>query len=170
MLQPYPKSQPEKIDEKAEAWVAQLKALVDACRALRGAMNISPGVRVPLLAVGDAVTLTSYFPYMQALAKLADAKVVDAFPDTDAPTEIVGEVRLMLEIKVDAGAEILRIEKEMTRIGGEIGRARAKLSNEGFTARAPAAVVDQEKARLTEFESTLEKLGAQLANLKRRAA
>jgi valyl-tRNA synthetase len=170
MLQPYPKSQPERIDEKAEAWVNELKALVDACRALRGEMNISPGVRVPLLAVGDQARLKAYFPCMQALAKLSETSVVEAFPDTDAPTAVVGDIRLMLEIKVDIGSEIARLEKEMTRFEGEFAKSQSKLSNDGFTARAPAAVVAQERERLAGFQATLEKLRAQLANLKRRAA
>ena len=170
MLQPYPKSQPERIDEKAEAWVNELKALVDACRALRGEMEISPGVRVPLLAVGDRAALTGYFPYMQSLAKLSETRVVEAFPDTDAPTAVVGDMRLMLEIKVDIGAEISRIEKEVARVESEISKAIGRLSNEGFTARAPAAVVAQEKERLAGSQATVEKLRAQLAHLKRRAA
>ena len=170
MLQPYPKSQPERIDEKAEAWVGQLKAMVDACRALRGEMEIPPGVRVPLLAVGDQAALTAYFPYMQSLAKLSGTRVVDAFPYTDAPTAVVGDMRLMLEIRVDIGAEIIRIEKEVARLEGEIAKANANLSNEGFIVRAPAAVVAQAKERLAVFQATLEKLHAQLANLKRRAA
>ncbi len=170
MLQPYPKSQPERIDEKAEAWVGQLKLLVEACRALRGEMEIPPGVRVPLLAIGNRDALTAYFPYMQSLAKVSETRVVEDFPDTDAPTAVVGDSRLMLEIKVDVGAEISRIEKEVTRVEGEIAKATGKLSNEGFTARAPAAVVAQEKQRLSGFQATLEKLRAQLASLKRRAA
>ncbi|MEO8005096.1 MAG: valine--tRNA ligase [Betaproteobacteria bacterium] len=170
MLQPYPKSQPERIDEKAEAWVGQLKALVDACRALRGEMQISPGQRVPLLAVGNAAALTGFFPYMQSLAKLSATSVVSTFPDADAPTAVVGDARLMLEIQVDVGAEIVRIEKEAVRLEGEIAKATAKLSNEGFTARAPANVVEQEKERLGSFQATLEKLHAQIDKLKRRAA
>ncbi len=170
MLQPYPKSQPERIDEKAEAWVGQLKALVDACRALRGEMQISPGQRVPLLAVGDAAALTAFFPYMQSLGKLSTATVVKAFPDADAPTAVVGDTRLMLEIQVDIGAEIVRIEKEAVRLEGEIAKAKAKLSNDSFTARAPKNVVEQEKERLGSHQATLEKLHAQIDKLKRRAA
>jgi valyl-tRNA synthetase len=170
MVQPYPVSQPGRIDAKAEAWVAQLKSLVEACRALRGEMSLSPAQRVPLLAVGDAAALAAYFPYMQAMARLADARVVTALPDTDAPTAVVGEVRLMLEIKVDLDAEIARIEKEVARLGGEISRSKTKLSNSGFVERAPAAVVAQEQERLTAFQATLEQLLAQLARLKRRAA
>src|SRR6185436_5013063 len=170
MLQPYPVSQPERIDAKAEAWMTQLKSLVDACRALRGEMSISPAQRVPLLAVGDAAALAAYFPYMQAIARLADTSVVTALPDTDAPIAVVGEIRLMLEIKVDLEAEIARIDKEVARLAGEISRAKTKLSNPGFVERAPVAVVAQEQERLAAFQATLEKLLAQLAKLKRRAA
>ncbi len=170
MLQPYPKSQPERIDEKAEAWVGQLKLLVEACRALRGEMGLSPAQRVPLIAVGDASALVSFFPFMQALARLAGTTVVEGLPDTDAPTAVVGETRLMLEIKVDIGAEIARIEKEAVRIEGEVTKARAKLANTGFVGRAPAEVVAQERERLASFQGTLEKLHAQLEKLKRKAA
>jgi valyl-tRNA synthetase len=170
MLQKYPEAQPEKIDPQAEAWVDQLKALVNACRALRGEMNLSPAQRVPLLATGDKAMLGAWFPYMQALARLAETKAVDVLPDTDAPTAVVGDVRLMLEIQVDVGAEIARIEKEAARLEGEIARAKGKLGNEAFAARAPAAVVAQERERLAGFEATLQKLNAQLDKLKRRAA
>jgi len=170
MLQSYPKSQPAKIDEQAEAWVAQLKALVEACRTLRGEMGISPAQRVPLLATGNASTLAAYFPYMQALARLAQTTVVDALPDTDAPTALAGETRLMLEIKIDVAAEIVRVEKEVSRLESEIAKARSKLSNAGFVQRAPAAVVAQEQDRLASFEAMVEKLHEQLAKLKRKAA
>jgi valyl-tRNA synthetase len=170
MVQPYPAWQPARIDEHAEAWVGQLKALVEACRTLRGEMGLSPAQRVPLLAVGDANSLGVFFPYMQALAKLSHTSVVDALPDTDAPIAVVGQTHLMLEIKVDVAAEIARIEKEVARLEGEIAKARSKLSNAGFTERAPAAVVAQERERLVAFEGTVEKLQDQVDRLKRKAA
>ena len=170
MLQPYPVAQPSRIDEKAEAWVGQLKSLVEACRTLRGEMGVSPAQRVPLLAMGNASALAVYFPYMQALGKLAQTTLVDTLPDTDAPTAVVGETRLMLEIKIDVAAEITRIERETARLEGEISKARSKLSNAGFLQRAPAAVVTQEQERLAAAEAMVEKLHDQLARLKRKAA
>src|SRR3954469_5911063 len=170
MVQPYPVWQPERIDEQAEAWVGQLKALVEACRALRGEMGLSPAQRVPLLAMGDANSLVAFFPYMQALAKLSQTRVVDGLPDTEAPVAVVGQTRLMLEIKVDVTAEIARIQKEVARLESEIAKARSKLSNAGFTERAPAAVVAQERDRLVAFTDTVEKLQDQLDRLKRKAA
>ncbi len=70
MLAPYPQAQTERIDRAAEAEVAELKRLIDACRNLRGQMNLSPGQRIPLLAVGDNARLNLFFPYMRALARL----------------------------------------------------------------------------------------------------
>jgi valyl-tRNA synthetase len=165
MLQMYPKSRPEKIDEAAEVWVATLKQAVDACRSLRGEMGVSPALRVPLVAAGSQV-LVAYAPYLKALAKLADVEVVSELPDADAPVAVVGEYRLMLKIEVDVAAEKERLGKEVARLQGEITKAEAKLSNASFVERAPAAVVAQEKERMAGFVATAGKLQAQLARLK----
>ena len=169
MLQPYPKSQSERIDEKAEAWVNELKALVDACRALRGEMEISPAQRVPLVISGDEARLQELAPALKALARLADVEIVTKFA-TDknasaAPVQVVGDYRLMLKIEVDLAAERERLSKEIARLENEIGKANGKLSNAGFVERAPANVVAQERERLSGFAGTLEKVKFQLASL-----
>jgi valyl-tRNA synthetase len=170
MLAPYPQPEPGKVDAAALEQMAMLKDLTNACRNLRGEMNIGPSQRIPLLAVGDEASLKLFFPYVAALARLSGASVVDAFPDADAPTAVVGPTRLMLHVKVDVAAEIARIEKDKGRVEAEIARGRAKLANAGFVERAPAAVVVQERERLVQLESTLDKLNAQLQQLKRKAA
>ncbi len=166
MLQAYPKADLEKIDEEAEAWVALLKTAVEACRSLRGEMGISPAAKVPLIAAGDAAQLTAYAPYIKSLAKLEDVAVVADLPDADAPVMLAGEFKLMLKVEIDVAAEKERLGKEIARLQGEIGKANGKLNNESFVARAPAAVVEQEKARVAEFSASLQKLEAQLLKLK----
>ncbi|MGY1489249.1 valine--tRNA ligase [Methylobacillus pratensis] len=166
MLEQYPASQPVKLDEQAEAWVALLKESVDACRSLRGEMNVSPAARVPLIAVGDNDKLAAYAPYLKALAKLSEVEIMTDLPEAEAPVALAGDFKLMLKIEIDVAAEKERLGKEISRLEGEIAKAQAKLGNESFVARAPAAVVEQEKARLAAFSDTLAKLQAQLAKLK----
>ncbi|WP_229008115.1 valine--tRNA ligase [Methylophilus sp. Leaf408] len=166
MLQAYPKADLEKIDEEAEAWVATLKTAVEACRSLRGEMSISPAAKVPLIAAGDAGQLEAFAPYLKSLAKLENVAIVAELPEADAPVMLAADFRLMLKVEIDVAAEKERLGKEIARLQGEITKANSKLDNESFVARAPAAVVEQEKARLSEFSANLQKLEAQLAKLK----
>lgn len=165
MLQAYPKADLEKIDEHAEAWVATLKTAVEACRSLRGEMGISPAAKVPLIAAGEAEKLAAFAPYLKSLAKLENVDIVADLPEADAPVMLAGDFRLMLKVEIDVAAEKERLGKEIARLQGEIAKANGKLGNESFVARAPAAVVEQEKARLAEFSASLEKLQVQLSKL-----
>lgn len=165
MLETYPKAQLDKLDDVSEDWVAQLKQMVDACRSLRGEMNISPAARVPLIATGDAEKLALYAPYLKALAKLEEVAIVADLPEADAPVMLVNDFKLMLKVEIDVAVEKERLGKEIARLEGEITKANGKLNNESFVARAPANVVEQEKARVAEFGANLEKLQSQLAKL-----
>jgi valyl-tRNA synthetase len=166
----YPESQPERIDEVAEAHVARLKTVVDACRTLRGEMNVSPATRLPLYVVGDAEFMRGAAPVLQALAKLSEVKVFDdeaawSQAAQAAPVAVVGEARLCLHMEIDVAAEKARLAKEVARIEGEIAKANGKLGNEAFVAKAPAAVLEQEKKRVADFSATLARLRDQLARL-----
>ena len=166
MTQRYPQSEPGKIDEVAEAWVSELKSQIDACRALRGEMGISPAQKLPLVASGDRERLAGFAPYLKALAKLEAVEIVDALPaDSVAPVQIVGDAHLMLKVEIDVDAERQRLDKEIARIDGEIAKAQGKLGNASFVERAPAAVVEQERGRLAGFSETVAKLRAQRARL-----
>jgi valyl-tRNA synthetase len=166
----YPVSQPERIDEPAEAHVVKLKTLVDACRNLRGEMNVSPATKLPLYVLGDSEFMKAAGPVLQALAKLNEVKVFDSEADwtkaaAAAPVAVVGEARLCLFMEVDVAAEKIRLSKEVARLEGEIGKANGKLSNEAFVAKAPPAVIDQERKRVADFEANLSKMKAQLLQL-----
>ncbi|MBP7049337.1 valine--tRNA ligase, partial [Thauera sp.] len=144
----YPQAEPKRIDEASEAKVAELKAMIYACRNLRGEMNISPAQRLPLVAAGDKAALALYAPYLAGLAKLAEVQVVDEIgADELAPVAVAGETRLMLKVEIDVAAERERLGKEIARLEGEIAKAEGKLGNASFVDRAPAAVVQQERDR-----------------------
>ena len=167
MMQAYPEPNLKKIDAHSEAWMTELKSLTDACRNLRGEMQLSPALKVPLFVEGaDHARLQSFAPYLQALAKLSEVQVVDTLPESPAPVSVSGSTRLMLKVEIDIAAERERLNKEVLRLEGEITKANAKLGNESFVARAPAQVVEQEKERVQNFSATLEKLREQLAKLK----
>ncbi|UCV06830.1 valine--tRNA ligase [Dechloromonas denitrificans] len=166
MLAAYPRAEEYKIDTASEAKVERLKALAYACRNLRGEMNVSPALRMPLLVAGGGDDMAEFAPILQALGKLSEVQLVDDMPtDAMAPVAVVGETRLMLKVEIDPAAEKVRLAKEIEKLEKQISIAQGKLNNEGFVARAPAAVIDQEKQRVADFTATLEKLKPQLAKL-----
>ena len=160
---PYPQAQLERVDPAADAWVAQLKALAAVSRNLRSEMGLSPGERVPLLTLGDAAFVEAAAPVLKALARLSEVRVLAdeaafAAATQTAPVAVSGPVRLALHVEIDVAAETARLGKEIDRLEAEIAKARAKLDNQSFVARAPAAVVQQEQARLDGFTQTLDRL------------
>jgi len=166
MLAAYPRAEEYKIDPASEAKVERLKALAYACRNLRGEMNVSPALRMPLLVAGGGAEMAEFAPILQALGKLSEVQLVDDMPaDAMAPVAVVGETRMMLKVEIDLAAEKLRLAKEIEKLEKQISIAQGKLSNEGFVARAPAAVIDQEKQRVADFTATLEQLKPQLEKL-----
>ena len=169
-LAAYPVSQPEKIDPVAEAHVAKLKTLVDACRNLRGEMKVSPATRLPLLVVGDGEFICAVSPVLRSLAKLSEVKLFATEAEwvqaaEAAPVAVVGDARVCLFMEVDVAAEKARLGKEVARLEGELVKVQAKLANETFVAKVPPAVLQAERKRLIDFTATLEKIREQLARL-----
>ena len=170
----YPQAQLERIDEAAIAQIAKLKQLVDACRNLRGEMSVPPSTRLPLFVLAQTEAESAFLqesaPILQALAKLNEVKL---FGDEAAwqkaadaaPVAVVGDARICLHMEVDVAAEKLRLGKEVARLEGEIAKATAKLSNEAFVAKAPPAVIAQERQRVAGFSDTVVKMRDQLARL-----
>jgi valyl-tRNA synthetase len=169
-IAPYPESNPANVNAEAEAWMARLKSVVDACRNLRGEMNVPPSTRLPAYVVGDAAFIREAAPVLQALAKLSEVRVFDdeaswAAAAQAAPVAVAGDARLCLYMEIDVAAEKARLTKEVGRLQGELAKANGKLSNEAFVAKAPAAVIEQERRRIADFTATLQKMQAQLQRL-----
>jgi valyl-tRNA synthetase len=163
MLAPYPKAQPEKIDEQAEKDVALAKEVVNAGRNLRSEMKLAPKQRTPFYLTGKPSTAT--VSGVQALIRPDPLHVQDQLPQSDSPVAVAGPHRVMVHVEVDAAAEGQRLTKEISRLQGEVAKARAQLANESFVARAPANVVEQMRKRLADFEDTIRRLTEQLQNL-----
>ncbi|MEN9374165.1 MAG: hypothetical protein RIR79_1717 [Pseudomonadota bacterium] len=173
-IAPYPVAQLDRIDDTAIQYVARLKMWVDACRNLRGEMTVSPATRLPMFVLTQSAEETAFVqsaaPVLQALAKLNEVRLFANEAEwqaaaQNAPVAVVGESRVCLFVEVDIAAEKARLGKEVARLEGEIAKANSKLGNESFVARAPAAVIAQERKRLDDFSSTLEKIQGQLARL-----
>jgi valyl-tRNA synthetase len=166
MLTSYPRCQPEKIDEAVEREIAIAKGVVNAGRTLRSDLNTQSQYSISSsfsITGSPSPATTSAF---SALIRQSDLKIVEDLPDSESPVAVSGQHRLMLHVEIDPVAERARLQKEISRLEGEISKATAKLSNPNFIERAPATVVAQEKERLANFGATLDKLNSQLDKLK----
>ena len=167
MLQRYPESQPEKIDEAAERDVAVLKEWTVTTRNLRSEAKIPPSEKVLLLRTADPAVsdMPAAASAIASLARLSGFEKRDPLPESTSPVAVIGNARVMLYKEVDPAAEVGRISKEIVRVEGEAAKFKANLANASFVDRAPAQVVAQERKRLADFEATLAKLQDQLKKL-----
>ena len=165
MLAAYPKADPEKIVQAAFDQMAQLQDLVGAVRNLRGEMGIAPNVKAPLLVEGSVPE--ALLKYLPALTRLTEAKTVDRLPESeDAPVAVCNGARLMLKVEIDKAAETARLSKEAEKLQKALDKLNAKLSKPGYTEKAPAHLVEKDKADLAELEDKMAKVQTQLAKLK----
>ena len=165
MLAAYPKADPEKIVQAAFDQMAQLQDLIGAVRNLRGEMGIAPNVKAPLFVEGSVPE--ALLKYLPALTRLTEAKTVDRLPESeDAPVAVCNGVRLMLKVEIDKAAETARLSKEAEKLQKTLDKLNAKLSKPGYTEKAPAHLVEKDKADLAELEDKMAKVQTQLAKLK----
>ena len=166
MLAAYPKADPEKIVQAAFDQIAQLQDLIGAVRNLRGEMGIQPNVKAPLF-VESADDLADYLKYLPMMTRLTEAQQVAALPESeDAPVAVCNGARLMLKVEIDKAAETARLSKEAEKLQKALDKLNAKLSKPGYTEKAPAHLVEKDKADLAELEDKMAKVQNQLAKLK----
>ena len=166
MLAAYPQADKEKIVQTAFDKMAALKDLVEEVRKLRGEMGIAPNVKAPLFVEGSA-ELEGLLKYLPSLTRLTEAKLVDSLPEAeDAPVAVCNGARLMLKVEIDKAAETARLSKEAEKLQKALDKLNAKLSKPGYTEKAPAHLVEKDKADLAELEDKMAKVQTQLAKLK----
>jgi valyl-tRNA synthetase len=173
MLEAYPQPDSSKINTQAEADVEWLKGVIAGIRNIRGEMNISPSKALPVLchnvSTDDAARLERYRSQLSFLARLDSLTILAN--DAELPpaaTALVGDMAVLVPLKgfIDKDAEAARLGKELNRLEGEVARIGGKLSNESFTAKAPAAVIAQEQKKLDDAKAAQAKLQEQLEKLK----
>ena len=165
MLAPFPIYDSEWIDQTAFDKMNTLQELIGAVRNLRGEMGIAPSVKAPLF-VESADNLADYLKYLPMMARLTEATQVATLPESeDAPVAVMNGARLMLKVEVDKAAETARLNKEAEKLQKALDKLNAKLSKPGYTDKAPAHLVEKDKAELAELEEKMAKVKVGLAKL-----
>ena len=166
MLARFPEADREQIVQTTFEQMTVLQDLIGAVRNLRGEMGIQPNVKAPLF-VESADDLADYLKYLPMMTRLTEAQQVAALPESeDAPVAVCNGARLMLKVEIDKAAETARLSKEAEKLQKALDKLNAKLSKPGYTEKAPAHLVEKDKADLAELEDKMTKVQNQLAKLK----
>lgn len=166
MLARFPEADGGEIVQTAFEQMTVLQDLIGAVRNLRGEMGIQPNVKAPLF-VESVDDLADYLKYLPMMTRLTEAQQVAALPESeDAPSAVCNCARLMLKVEIDKAAETARLSKEAEKLQKALDKLNAKLSKPGYTEKAPAHLVEKDKADLAELEDKMAKVQTQLAKLK----
>lgn len=166
MLARFPEADGGEIVQTAFEQMTVLQDLIGTVRNLRGEMGIQPNVKAPLF-VESADDLADYLKYLPMMTRLTEARQVAALPESeDAPVAVCNGARLMLKVEIDKAAETARLGKEAEKLQKAWDKLNAKLSKPGYTEKAPAHLVEKDKADLAELEDKMSKVQNQLAKLK----
>ncbi|HHK5589633.1 TPA: valine--tRNA ligase [Neisseria lactamica] len=166
MLARFPEADGGEIVQTAFEQMTVLQDLIGTVRNLRGEMGIQPNVKAPLF-VESADDLADYLKYLPMMTRLTEARQVAALPESgDAPVAVCNGARLMLKVEIDKAAETARLGKEAEKLQKAWDKLNAKLSKPGYTEKAPAHLVEKDKADLAELEDKMAKVQNQLAKLK----
>ena len=172
MLQPWPVANESRIDAAAEGDIEWVKQLMLGVRQIRGEMKISMAKRIDIIVANasaeDLRRLADFEPLLSKLAKLESVRVLAAGEEAPmSATTLVGEMEVLVPMAglIDKDAELARLDKEVARLEGEVKRVGGKLANEGFVAKAPADVLEKERAKLAEAEQALAKMVEQRSKI-----
>ena len=169
----YPKTDDAQISEQVEADMAWLQELIASVRNIRGEMKLGNAVRLPVLlqniSSDEDARLSRIKNQFKALAKVESLEIVKEGDNVPlSSSSMVGQLRVLVPMKglIDPTAELARLGKSYDKLKGQAEGIARKLGNEGFVSKAPAEVVDAEKAKLAELEGQLTAMTAQMEELK----
>jgi valyl-tRNA synthetase len=171
MIQPYPAVDPARDDPAAEAVFAVLQELVRAVRTIRSEFTIPPDRKIDVTVVVDGELRRTFESHRDLVAHLAGAKALVFQPDRPPAKGCIPaagrgfEVFVHVREAIDAPRETARLGREREKTLAERQRVEAKLANATFVERAPAEVVERERARLAELAERVEKIDGYLATL-----
>jgi len=172
MLEPYPQAEASKINVEAEHTIDWVKNIILAVRNIRGEMNISPAIALPVFIQNgnaqDEQRLQSNGHYLKKLAKLENITWLNA--NDEAPLsaiQLVGQLKVLVPMAgfINKDAELARLNKEIEKLSKEITKITDKLSNEKFVSNAPVEVVAKERERIAELSEAINNLQEQVKKI-----
>ena len=168
MIQPYPEPDHSKIDNQAEADLEWVKTFISGVRRIRSEMDIPPGKPLSLLLQNaseqDILLYNNNQSFIETLAKIEKSEwLAENDEAPESATALVGEMKILIPLAglIDKDAELARLEKEIGKLQVNVDKTTAKLVNKSFVDKAPAAVVEKERERLTEMTRAIEQLREQ---------
>lgn len=172
MLQHYPEFDASKNNPQALDDINWLKGIIVGVRNIRGEMNISPAIKLPVLLNNgnkeDERKLQDHESYLKALANIDQITWVNPGDETpESSTQLVGQMEVLVPMKglINKEEEIERLNKKINKLDQETKRLSGKLSNKKFVDNAPLEVVEKEKEKLQAFNNDKDKLRTQLAKI-----
>ncbi len=172
MVSRWPEARAE-FDFAAEsAETALFQEVVYRIRNVRGEMNVPPDKRAPVVFKTASESVASIIRreevHIKALARVESITLDAAYaPATTDASAVMTDLEIYIPLKnlIDFDKERARIDKEIERMRGDLGRVEQKLNNESFIGKAPADVIEREKAKRNEMAEILSKLEAGRAKL-----
>jgi valyl-tRNA synthetase len=172
MLQPYPAVDRARIDTAATDELRWLMGVISAVRTIRAERDFPPAKPLPVLLADGSAREQEWMRrnehYLKLLARMESLTWLESgHPAPESAMELVGQMKVLIPLGalINKQEELARLRKEIEKFEKELVKARGKLANADFVARAPASVVEQEKQRVSEFQAALAKLVAQRARV-----
>lgn len=152
MVDRYPEVDESRIDEKSEALIADLIAMIKDIRAYKVENQIAPNGAVSLTLIPTKGDVSALFPYLK---RFAFAKEINVRSECEGNLHVYGCANLVIEDQVDKDALLARLNKEIERLNGEVERGTKMLSNPNFLAKAPKEKVEREESKLRDYRNEL---------------